>query len=178
MLLPTEAKNRFQQAADTNQQLELVARAQNDIIDDLSISIPDLDDIQKNINSTDEDLKEIDGQLTQAQEVLLELLTSNVGAKKGPGDILKTLLSNFQTTLSAICLQAATKGQTEVSILGLMDLEDQIVKIIEDLSTRGLYPETDKAAEERTLRMQQHTIKVIQFLKDLKSQKETEQAQQ
>ena len=175
MLLPTEAKNRFQKVADLNHQLDQVAKAQNTIIEDLSLSIPELDDIQKNLNAADEDLKELNEQLTQTQGLLLELLSSSSSStsKKGPGDILKVLLSNFQATLSTICTQHVEKGQTEVSLLGLMDLEDQIVKIIDDMSNRGLYPESETEAQQRVQKTQQHTLKVIQFLKDLKSQRES-----
>ena len=175
MLLPTEAKNRFQKVADLNHQLDQVAKAQNTIIEDLSLSIPELDDIQKNLNAADEDLKELNEQLTQTQGLLLELLSSpsSSTSKKGPGDILKVLLSNFQATLSTICTQHVEKGQTEVSLLGLMDLEDQIVKIIDDMSNRGLYPESETEAQQRVQKTQQHTLKVIQFLKDLKSQRES-----
>ena len=175
MLLPTEAKNRFQKVADLNHQLDQVAKAQNTIIEDLSLSIPELDDIQKNLNAADEDLKELNEQLTQTQGLLLELLSSSSSStsKKGPGDILKVLLSNFQATLSTICTQHVEKGQTEVSLLGLMDLEDQIVKIIDDMSNRGLYPESETEAQQRVQKTQQHTLKVIQFLKDLKAQRES-----
>lgn len=179
MLLPTEAKNRFQKAADINQQLELVSKAQNIIIDDLSVSIPDLDNIQKNLNEADEELKEVDDQLKQTQDILLELLSTNnnSSSKKGAGDILKTILSNLQKTLTVICSQAASKGQIDVSLFGLMDLEDQVGKIIEDMSSRGLYPETENAAVERVQRMQAHNLKVVQFLKELQPKKETEASQ-
>lgn len=172
MLLPSQAKNRFQKAADENQQLEQISKAQNVIIDDLSYSIPELDNIQKNLNSTDEDLKDVEQQLKETQEMLLELLTTNNNSpKQDAGVILKAVLSNLQRTLTSICSQSASKGQIEVSLIGLIDLEDQIGKIIEDMSTRGIYPEDEKSTEERVQRMQLHNIKVVKFLQEIQASK-------
>jgi hypothetical protein len=77
--------------------------------------------------------------------------------------------------LLRIAKESGDKGRVDVSILSLMDLEEQISKLIDNLSERGLYPETEENGEARKARQQQHTLKVIQFLKALKAAREQKQ---
>jgi hypothetical protein len=172
ILLPKAAESRFRRAADTKVRLVQAGRSQKDVIDDLSLSLPDTKDIQSEIAAIDEKIAGVNAQLQQAQDALLNTLAANEQSDSVGGDIIKTLLSNCELALLSIAKAAADKGQIAVSLLPLIELEDDLAKTIEKLNEKGDYPESQEEARERMAAQHAHAGKVIQFLTALKNRTE------
>ena len=179
MLLPTLAKERFQKNTQVNQSLSNVAEGQNVIIEDLTSSIPDLDETMKKIKEVDDQIKEADQMLTTSNEALLELISNNSKAKPStPGPMLSSVLNNVQNALFEIALEAAGNGKTSVNLLYLIDVEDQVSKLIEDMTNKGMYPEAPETMKQRIDYISQHNRKIVQFLELLKGLQQQQQQQQ
>jgi hypothetical protein len=56
----------------------------------------------------------------------------------------------------------------------LIELEDQIARAFDGLAERGLFPEDDAATHGRAQTREEHTRKVIEFLRPLKGRREAE----
>ncbi|KAH0787625.1 hypothetical protein GPJ56_008420 [Histomonas meleagridis] len=169
MLLPRAARDQYQSAAEENKRLDQIVQAQNVIIDDLSISVSDFDETQKSISQLDNEISDINKKLQFNQEILLELLSNEKPQTKDlPEKILKSVLLNVIKTFSSISKDAVDNDEISVSLLTLMEVEEQISKIIDNLSQRGLYPETNETNEKRMKESHDHIIKLTQFLQELK----------
>jgi len=173
MALPNAAKDRLVSLSQENQMLKAVNRDQQIIMNDLLETVPDLEEMEKKLINVDKKLEETDYQLHQAHSVLFELLSSTQESNNSQvGAILSSLLKNFQSALLNICNDAAVEGNVAVSVLSIMSFEEEISKIIDTLSTKGLYPEDEEQLKERAELSQQHTSKLIAFLNELKGKSE------
>jgi hypothetical protein len=166
MVLPVEAQKRFERVADENRLLKLQLDSQKVIISDLSNSLGDNDEIEKALQATNEHLAEVDGQLADASAMLLEQLSEsgNQPAPEAAGELIKLLVTKVQGCVSDLAVNGVSQGSMSVSVLGLVELEEQIRKIIEDLHDKGMYPETDEEAEARMAGTHAHTAAVLKFL--------------
>ena len=171
LILPIQAQNRFAKAAEENQKLRLIDESQNVILSDIQASTFGIEEEQllESINKIDEDIKAADLSLQNAQNSLSDILTlqqqnSNNG---NASEILKIVLPSFQSLILELCKDAAQRGETDVAITTVFELEQKVIKIIDSLRQRGVYPET----EEETLRSlenaQTHQQKIHDFIKEL-----------
>lgn len=179
MVLPTAAQKRYQIAAEVNQKTQAYADAQSVIIGDIADSLPSIEDTSKAIQQINEEIKSVDIDLAQAQEALRDILQDDqANSTEEVGSILSAILLNTQKILTQICAQSLKQSSPFVSILSLMDIETELIKISEDLSTRGLYPEPPEEAEKRINETKLHTMKIIQFLKEVKAQSAAQSQEQ
>lgn len=168
MIIPSEAQARFEKAANLNSQLKNAIEAQNVLLAEIDESVPVA--LQEKMNEVDKELASVTRKLEEAQAVLLANLTKhaepepNINAKAGA--LLKFLLQKMQDTLNQISMKAVRAGSASIPIMALIDLEDQISKIIEDLHAKGMYPESEEESAARMSIVEEHTAKVLQFLKD------------
>lgn len=170
-ILPIQAQNRFAKAAEENQKLKLLDESQNVIISDIQVSTfgKEEEQLLESINKIEEDIKNTDLNLLSAQNSLSDILTlqqQNSG-NGNASEILKIVLPSFQSLILDLCKDAAEKGETDIAITTVFELEQKIIKIIDSLRQRGVYPET----EEETLRtlesIQTHQQKIHDFIKEL-----------
>jgi hypothetical protein len=173
--LATQARDHHAKAHTIAEQLAQADQSQKIVITELAGSTPDLDEIQKKLAAADAELASLDEQLAQTQDGLLEALTAErpLDAQSAV-DLLKTLLPNYQAALFTFAKGSAGHGQSTVSVLQLIELEDQIAKAIDGLSERGMFPEDDAATHARVQIREAHTRKVIEFLQLLKGRREAE----
>lgn len=166
MLLPTLSRQRFQKASDDNQALSLIAESQNQVIDDIANSIPEIDDTMTKISNIDKEIANVDLMLLKSNRALQELLATEQSKTKDllPGPILSSVLLNIQQSLLKIASETASKGQINCNLLNIIDIEDQVSKFIEGMVERNLYPETDEDFNSRNDRMSLHNRKIVQFL--------------
>lgn len=172
-ILPIQAQNRFAKAAEENQKLRLLDDSQNVIIGDIQTSTfgKEEEQLLDSIKKIDEDIKSTDLNLQNAQNSLSDILTlqQQSNNKGNASEILKIVLPSFQNLVLELCKDAAQRGETDVAITTVFELEQKIIKIIDSLRQRGVYPET----EEETLRsletIQTHQHKIHDFIKNLLS---------
>lgn len=166
MILPTLSRQRFQKASDDNQALSLVAESQNQVIEELANSIPEIDDMTAKIADVEKEIANVDLMLLKSNRALHELLATDQSKSKDllPGPILSSVLLNIQQSLLKIASESASKGQISCNLLNVIDIEDQISKFIEGMVERNLYPETDEDFNSRNDRTALHNRKIVQFL--------------
>jgi hypothetical protein len=164
MALAAASRESFQAASDVGRQMRHVDNAQKLIIDEIASSIPDFEDIRKKLSAADEEIASLGSQLSQVQTALIAQLNSSSSGQKGPEDILRALLTTFQSLLLSLSKESAQKGLTTVSILSIIQLEDQINSTIDDLTERGLYFEADSETQARLDRREEHARQMVAFL--------------
>lgn len=167
MLLPTEAQRRYQEVTEETRKYENLFDAQKIIIDDLAVSLPNFEETEKKIEETEEQIAMVNEQLGHAQSILLnEMLVENNqnNNDSDPGELLKVILSKFQQILTQICASSIKDKQIGVSIMTIIDLENQINTIVDDLAQKGMYPETEEEAQARIENVEKHGRKILDFL--------------
>jgi hypothetical protein len=176
LLLPVEAQKRFERVADENRLLKQQLDSQKAVISDVSGSIADTEAIEKDLQSVTDQLAAVDQRLAGASAILLEHLSTSANAPPAgrAGELLKQLLSKIQLCISDLAIHGVGQGSMSVSVISLIELGEQIRKIIEDLHEKGLYPETPEAAEERLASTHQHTASVLKFLQDFAKSHESD----
>jgi hypothetical protein len=169
MLLPVQAQKRFEKVAEENRRLTYQNDAQKVIIGELARSLPKGEELEKAIEETSQQLEAVDQHLSDATAVLLNTLQS--AAPKltagNPSPLLKFVLDTVAKVLVDISAKALEEGSPSVPITSLLELEEQIRKIIEDLHDRGMYPETDDEADQRMQEIHAHTARAIDFLSSI-----------
>lgn len=166
LLLPTISRERFQNASDKNQALSQVADSQNQLIDDLATSIPEIDDMMTKISNVDKEIANVELMLLKSNRALQEILTTGQKQSKDvlPGPLLSSVLLNVQQSLLKVASESAAKGHVSCNLLNIIDIEDQISKFIDGMIERNLYPETEEDFESRNDRTSLHNQKIVQFL--------------
>ena len=168
LILPIEAQSRFERAAEENQRLSNVLAASNVIFGELDKTFLG-EEGAKQLKAVEEEIALVDKQLSSAQAVLMNSLSqsnSQVDASE-TGAILKLILSKLQRTLDTLVISSATQGSLSVPFMTMVDIEDQISKIIEDLHDRGLFPERPEQSEKRMKDTEEHMSRVLVFVKAL-----------
>jgi hypothetical protein len=169
MLLPIEAQKRFERVAEENRQLKSQIEAQKIVISDLSQSLDAGDDAEKLLQALNDQLTAVTQGVANSSALLLEPLSEslNRGSPPNTGELLKTLVGQVQSVISDLAVHGVAEGSMSVSIIKLIELEEQIRKIIDDLQGRGLYPESDQESQARLLAMQKHTGNILKFMEDV-----------
>jgi hypothetical protein len=168
--LASEAHHRFEIAAGVNQSLLRQDHGQKVILEDLSQSLREIDDLEKSIDSRSEELDGLTLQVRDAQGLLLEALTTNSSEPTtGPSSALKTILSRLQQSIMSLTKAGVDSGSLDISLLPLIQLEDELGRISQDMSERGLFPESDEARSQRLKLQAEHGQRVLSFLEELES---------
>jgi hypothetical protein len=166
MLLPVEAHKRFSSLADENRQLKYQIDAQKVIISDLTLPISNADEIKKSIQTVTDQLAAVDKSIKDASELLLEQLSQSESPPPPSGELLKLLLSKFQSRVQDLSLQGVSQGSMAISIIRIIELEEQIRQIIEELYKKGMYPETAEETQARLAEFANHTTGVLNFVQE------------
>lgn len=165
MTVLNESRDRFDKSTQENQHLSEIAEAQRVFFEDLTGSMIDVEDIAKRNAKADAELAAINLQTEQAQEILLELLTDPAIIKKTDvGEVLKTVISTTLSEVFQVAAKAASKGKAGIPIFDLIGIEKQVNELIQEMTDRDLYPETETASKERLNRSAAHIARLEQFL--------------
>lgn len=168
ILIPKEAQARVEEATARNQDLSMIYDAQDAVLSDLSDSLPDPSSIAKELDDVEIRLKSTNETLTNAQSALVNILSKSEESRNAPaGEILRNVITQTMNTFQEMALVAVRDGHPVAGIFDIIDVEDQMQKIIDDLSERGMFPESESDAAERIEQVQAHTKKIIDFLKTL-----------
>jgi hypothetical protein len=169
MLLPIEAQKRFERVAEENGQLKSQIEAQKIIISDLSQSLDATEESEKLLQVLDEQLSAVTQGIANSSALLLEQLSesANQGSRPSAGELLKVLVGKIQAGISDLAVKGVAEGSMSVSIIKLIELEEQIRKIIDDLQERGMYPESEQDSQARLARTQKHTAAILKFMQDV-----------
>ena len=164
MLIPESAKDRYQKAMKENQELESTLEAQCQIIKDLSNSFPNITKISKEISDVNMKIKEISEAIEESQSALITLLKTDVDDDSSSEEQpLKTVLDHTLDELSKVALDSVNKGELSVSVLDIIDVEEQIANTINDLENRGLFKETIQGKNARLEQTQNHVNILTDF---------------
>jgi hypothetical protein len=167
LLLPSEAQKRFQQAALANQKLCACCEGQDVILDDLregALACGAPEEFAK----VEAELAGVSKDLEDAEAALLSILLKNSSSPSGnPAEILAVVLNNTIEALLGACLASVSEGMPMITIRQILDIEDQIQRIVQDLDERGMYPERPEDTETRIKIVTEHTKKVMAFIEKL-----------
>lgn len=169
LLLPIEAQNRFAKAAEENQKIRLIIDSQQSIIDDVEESQAEEEKLVESIQKIEEEIKIINNILVNSHQTLTNILYDQEGRQaqnenNNVSEILKIILPSFQNLIFDLCSDAASNGSTNISITTIFELEQRIIKIIESLKQRGVYPETDEQALKGLEELQSHQQRIHTFI--------------
>ena len=170
MMLAVEAKKRIDMAKAENQALSETCKAQNVVIEDLMVSIPDADDLRKDIASALAELQELSLQVEAYQQQLISVMQSSVPKQPAPpGEFLKNILTHYQESLS----EMAKSSRNSVSVLEMVQLEDQISDVIDNIYSKSATTATSAGQQECLKRRQDHNVKILELLRFIQAQNET-----
>jgi predicted O-linked N-acetylglucosamine transferase (SPINDLY family) len=168
ILLAVEAQKRFERVSDENRQLKLQLDSQKIVISDLSQSLGDTEKIEKDLQAINEQLATVEQRLSDASTLLLDQLSDSV-RQAGPanvGEVLKLLITQIALRVTELANEGISKGSMALSVLQIVEFEDNIRKIIEDLREKKMYPESPEEEELRVVAVQKHTAGLLKFLQD------------
>ena len=183
LTLATTAKDEFVEVEEVNANIKQLIEGQNVLINDYAESMPDIDQTEKAAADLDTELQQVEEQLSQSQDLLLQLLQSKPQEEnsKQADNLLKAILTNFTAKFTELTKSAVSKGQASVTVFQLIEIEEEITKLIENLEKNGMYPESPEENEKRSKKAEEHTVKLAEFLQLLKqviSQAQQRQQQQ
>ena len=170
LTLATSAKNEYVNVEAANEDLKQILDSQKVLINDYAESMPDIDLTEKHEAELDEELTRIDEQLAQSQLILLELLQSKPQATDSEkcNATLKAILTTFQHRVSELTKEAVGAGQASVTVFQIIDLEEEISKLIDSLISKDMYPEEEKDKNAREQKTKTHNTKLAQYLQFLR----------
>lgn len=168
--LALEAQTRFEEAAIANKQLLMVSEAQEQVMGELLQSMPSAEETAKEIAAVEAACEKLDQQIKNGSQILLESLsTPKVPKNVNPGGVIKTILDMTLKVLYENIATALENGQTSVLLLHILDIEDQLSKLIQDMESRDMFPETEQQRQQRMDKSQAHNEKAVQFLELVKA---------
>jgi hypothetical protein len=165
MALPREAEKRFEAGARLNQKLSACCEAQAVLLEEFESEIPDQDKLIEEMEKVDGELAKVSEELDLARKSLLELLNSVPQADVT--EFVNIVFSMGIEGLQMAALDAVNSGQPVISVWDVLTVEDRIQNVIDDLQKEGMYPESEKAAEERIQKATEHMEKLAAFLADV-----------
>ena len=170
LTLATAAKDEFVDVEAANENIKQLVDAQKVIINDYAESMPDIDQTEKAAKDLDSELEQVEEQLTQSQDLLLQLLKSKPQEDNAQeaDHLLKLILTNFTKKFTDLSKDAVSKGQASVTVFQLVEIEEEITKLIESLESNGMYPESEEENQKRSKKAEEHTVKLAQFLQLLR----------
>lgn len=165
MLLPSESQKKLQEEAEKNHQLHLICEAQNSILSQYSDSYSENLKAESKIIEIDEKIKKVDILLENANYILLKKLKTESNKGNEVGDFLKAILERIKSLIITICNDSLKKNSESVSIMTVIDIEQQIKKIIDNLVSNGMYFETESEMNKRAAEDDAHNETLLTFLK-------------
>ena len=170
LTIAASTKDEFVEAQEQNHTIKQMIYSQKVLIDDYAESMPDIDQIEKDGQELDLELQKIDEQLLQSQEILLQLLQTKPAAEHAEqGEIiLKSILKTFEQRVIDLIKEAVSRGFASVDIFKMIELEGEIRKLIENLESKDMYPETEDQHQKREDKSKIHTAKLAELLTFLK----------
>ena len=169
-MLAVEAKKRIDMAKAENQTLSETCKAQNVVIEDLMDSIPDVDDLRKDIASASAELQELSLQVEAYQQQMISVMQSSFPKRPAPpGEFLKNILMHYQESL----LEMAKSGRNSASVLEMVQLEDQISDVIDNIYSKSATTAISAGQQECLKRRQDHNVKILELLRFIQAQNET-----
>jgi hypothetical protein len=159
-LLATTSRDHLHEVEEIGELLAVLDNAQKVVMEQLGDSIPDFDASRSKVADADDEIAALDSQILQVQEELLAVLSSSSTSQKNPDDVLRALILNFQSVFMVLVKEFAENGESSVPIQGILPIEHQIAKTIDELFERGLYPESDSETKARLQRRELHTKKL------------------
>ena len=170
LFIATSAKDEYVDAEAINANLKQTLEAQKVLINDYAESMPDIDETEKQEKELNEELEKIDEQLSQSQLILTELLQSKPQASNSEQAeaIMKAILTTFQQKITELAKVGLSQNSASVSIFQMIDLEEEISKLIENLNAKQMYPETEEDNQKRVAKNKAHNAKLSQFLQLLR----------
>lgn len=163
-VIETEARKRLDRASSISKTLQRTCQAQNTVIEDLISSIPDPDELREQIADTASQIDECLAQTSNYQRILSSHLRESRNVSD-PGDFLKNILTNLQRSLLEL-----TKSQSSVSIVDVIQLEDQLSEVIDSICDQNLTHDSQDAQNARIKRKQSHTMRIIGLLQFIQAQ--------
>ena len=168
MILPQQARDEFEQEAAKFKQTQEVVEAQRAILVDLTNSLPPQDQLQKDIETINNEINETDKQLKEVQEVLTGVLASSKtdeGSETQGEELVKNILKMYTEQVVSLATNAVDQGQISILITQIMQLETDVNQRIETFRKNGLYLESEEEANTRIQELKRHTGKILSFLK-------------
>lgn len=170
LFLAQSAADNYKTNELKNQRLSSIAECQNDFLEEITFSMPEIDSLIKKIDEVDQDLENANLMLIKSQNALHELLlTKPQSSQADPGAILSSILSSIENTILSISLEAVSNEQTDTSLLNIVDLENQVSKMIEQLVEREMFPETEQELHNRITSVSQHNKRLVVFLQEIQN---------
>ena len=164
MLLPSESQKGLQKKADENHQLHLICESQNVILSNYSDSYSEKLKIEQKIAEVDKEIQKFDTLLADANYILLNTLKKEPQKESEVGDFLKIILEKIKNLIMSICKESLNDKSISVSLMSVIEIEQQIQKIIENLISNGMYPETQSELYKRTSEIDAHNEVLLSFL--------------
>ena len=131
MLLPSESQKGLQKKADENHQLHLICESQNVILSNYSDSYSEKLKIEQKIAEVDKEIQKFDTLLADANYILLNTLKKEPQKESEVGDFLKIILEKIKNLIMSICKESLNDKSISVSLMSVIEIEQQIQKIIE-----------------------------------------------
>lgn len=164
ILLPSESQKKLNEIADKNHQLHLICESQNVLLSQFSDTYTENLKAEKKITEIDEKIKDVDTLLANANYILSRTLTKESKEENEVGDLLKTILEKIKFMIISICNNSLKDGLESVSIMTVIDIEQQVKKIIDDLISNGMYLESESEKDKRTAFTDAHNQILLTFL--------------
>jgi hypothetical protein len=166
LVLATEAQKRLQDLGEESRQLSLSLNAQNVIIDDLLQTVQGDDEAPKKKESVSLEIAAIDRRLQDANAVLEELLRNSArpASAKEIGETLRSLLQSLTDTLLGVMSKELETGSPVVLLPFIARIDRRIAEINDDLSAKGLFPETEEEFRKRKETVHSHHKRLLDFL--------------
>lgn len=170
LTIATSAKDDYVEIEAQNANLKQMLDSQKVLINDFAVSMPDIDETEKKAAELDEELSQVEEQLVQSQSILTELLQTKQPKQSSQQaeTILKAVMKTFQGRVMDLTKEAVEKGQASATVFQLIDLEEEISKLIENFESKDMYPETKEENDARTQQGKEHTAKLAQYLQLLR----------
>ena len=163
-VLETEARKRLARASSISETLQRTCQAQNTVIEDLISSIPDPDELREQIAEATSHINECLAQTSNYERILSSHLRDSRN-QSHPGDFLKNILTNLQRSLFELA-----KSQSSVSIVDVIQLEDQLSDVIDSICDQNLSHDSPDAQNAIIKRKQSHTMRIIDLLQFIQAQ--------
>jgi septal ring factor EnvC (AmiA/AmiB activator) len=161
--LLSRQSERHQAATDINNSLRSMHDAQASVAEELGMSLPNIEDLEGKLNEAEATIQHVNARIRQSEDLLAKLLSAEVDIPVKPGPILVSVLENTQSLMLDHLRSAVSQGKLEISVLDILNIEEQLLVLIEEMEKRDAYPESSTDREARLLVLSEHNSRITQF---------------
>jgi hypothetical protein len=155
--LAAASENRLEKAIDVHNSLASVGQAESSIMDDLTASLGGLKELGEKLAEANGELSAIGKKTNQAHTFLSELLTPPESSPDlSPGPVLKSVFETTQELIAGYLNAAVSRERTNVSVIDILNIEEQLLALMEEMDNRNLYPESEESENARSVLLSQH----------------------